>query len=195
MNQVSLVSVGLLALALAGCGGGARLTMTSRGTDFREHAYSPGLDQPETKKAPPDLTTLHVSPKACEGLDVRPSFAKLGADDLRAFLEQRGIAYETTKARSDLEYVDLIDGSQKVRLRVATLGTAREAGRDLHEALLEHGAGSWGVHRSNVAVLGPVSSVESAVDFSLRTKLACWGVLTVAGRDDTFVVKGGYSEL
>ena len=25
--------------------------------------------------------------------------------------------------------------------------------------------------------------------------LACWGVLTVAGRDDTFVVPGGYREL
>jgi hypothetical protein len=31
--------------------------------------------------------------------------------------------------------------------------------------------------------------------FALKTRLACWGVLTVAGRDDDFVVPGGYTEL
>jgi hypothetical protein len=29
----------------------------------------------------------------------------------------------------------------------------------------------------------------------VKTKLACWGVLTMSARDDDFVVPGGYTEL
>jgi hypothetical protein len=61
--------------------------------------------------------------------------------------------------------------------------------------LLEHGSGAWGVHRSNLAVLGPAGSHADDVTFAAKTKLACWGVFTIAGRDDTFVVPGGYTEI
>ncbi len=195
MKQAALSFAGMLALGLVACSGGAQLSLNSKGADYKQHVYSPGEENPETSKATPTLGTLRLAPEACEGHDLKPTFATLGAQDLKAFLDKQGIAYESTKARSDLEYLDLTEGSQKIRLRVATLDTARAAGRDLHEALLEHGPGSWGVHRSNIAVLGPVASTDSAIDFSLRTKLACWGVLTVAGRDDNFVVSGGYTEL
>ena len=37
--------------------------------------------------------------------------------------------------------------------------------------------------------------VGNIMAFAERTKLACWGVLTVAGPDDAMVVPGGYREL
>jgi hypothetical protein len=182
-------------LALAGCGGTAKVSLSSANGTFEKQAYVADVDHPEGRSKGSDLETLHIDPEACSGLDTKPDFSTLGAQSLRSFLDAQGIAYERTEARSDLEYLDVAEGAQKVRLRVATLDTARAAGRDLHEALLQHGPGSWGVHRSNIAVLGPASDVEAAIGYSLKTKLACWGVLTVAGRDDTFVVRGGYSEL
>jgi hypothetical protein len=178
-----------------GCGAGATVSLSSANADFKNHAYVADADHTESRSKGSDLRTLHIDPAACEGVDIKPDFSKLGAESLRKFLDAQGIPYELTNARSDLEYLDLVEGTQKVRLRVATLDTSRAAGRDLHEALLQHGAGSWGVHRSNIAVLGPVADVDAAIGYSLKTKLACWGVLTVAGRDDTFVVGGGYTEL
>ena len=81
-----------------------------------------------------------------------------------------------------------------MRLRVAILPDAPAAGRDLHEAILQHGTGSWGVHRGNLAVLAPIGDPDEIVSFAAKTKLACWGVLTLAGRDDSFVTPGGYFE-
>ena len=37
--------------------------------------------------------------------------------------------------------------------------------------------------------------MDAILDFAIKTKLACWGVLSVSGRDDDFVEPGGYSEL
>ena len=85
-------------------------------------------------------------------------------------------------------------GDRPVRLRVAILNDAQAAGADLHKAILDHGSGSWGVHRSNLAVLGPIGNVDQIMELAGRTKLACWGVLTVAGRDAAFVIPGGYME-
>ena len=113
------------------------------------------------------------------------------------FLRDSGFACTESKARPDLVYVDVSGpGIQKpVRFRVAVLADAGEAGRDLHLALLEHGKGRWGVHRSNLAVLGPEGTYDDIVAFAARSKLACWGVLTIVGLDDTFVIPGGYAEL
>jgi hypothetical protein len=61
--------------------------------------------------------------------------------------------------------------------------------------MLQHGAGSWGVRRSNLAVLGPIGTMQDDLAFAGKTKLACWGVFSMAGRDDTFAVPGGYREL
>ncbi len=195
MKQAARAIACIWSLALAGCGGTAKVSLSpARGT-LEKQAYLADVDAPEGRSKGSDLETLHINPDVCNGFDTKPDFTTLGAQSLRSFLDAQGIAYERTEARSDLEYLDLEEGAQKVRLRVATLDTARAAGRDLHEALLQHGPGSWGVHRSNIAVLGPVAEVDAAIAYSLKTKLACWGVLTVAGRDDTFVIGGGYSEL
>jgi hypothetical protein len=128
---------------------------------------------------------------------MKPEYTILDEGSLMRFLQARGYELRRVRARSDLVYVDVMNsgGQQPVRLRVAVLPNAQAAGRDLHEALLEHGPGSWGVHRSNLAVLAPIGSPEQVVAFATKTQLACWGVLTTAGRDDTFVITGGYTEL
>jgi hypothetical protein len=91
-------------------------------------------------------------------------------------------------------FVNVPGISEAVPLRVAVLPNADEAGRALHEAVLQRGPGSWGVHRSNVAVLGPAGSNADDVAFAATTKLACWGTFTIAGTDDAFVIPGGYAE-
>lgn len=114
---------------------------------------------------------------------------------MRKLLDAKGIPYKVSVEREDLHLFDVELHGKTTRLRVATLDTPREAGRHLHQALLEHGMGYWGVHRGNIAVLGPEASVDDAIGFSFETGLACWGVLTAAGRDDTFMIAGGYFEL
>jgi hypothetical protein len=139
--------------------------------------------------------TLRFSPELCKGEPLGPEFAPLTEQAVVSFLRARGLEVRALRARSDLVYVDVVKGGVVVRLRVAILKSAHEAGRELHDAVLEHGPGSWGVHRSNLAVLGPIGSVEQVVSFVSDTKLACWGVVTAAGRDDAFVIPGGYTEL
>ena len=141
------------------------------------------------------LGELRLRPDACSGVDLRPDYRALEISQLIEFLRASGFEATETRARGDLSYLDLKTPSGAVRLRVATLDSASAAGRDLHEAILQHGPGSWGVHRSNLAVLAPIAEPEDLVSFALKTRLACWGVLTVAGRDDDFVVAGGYTEL
>ncbi|HSC85858.1 MAG TPA: hypothetical protein VLC09_01250 [Polyangiaceae bacterium] len=140
------------------------------------------------------LGQVRLVEDACAGTNLKPSSELLTQRDLRALLDAKGIPYTVTVERSDLHLFDLELHGSKTRLRVATLDSPREAGRHLHKALLEHGSGYWGVHRSNLAVLGPPADIDETIGFSLETGLACWGVLTAADRDDTFVVPGGYFE-
>jgi hypothetical protein len=142
-----------------------------------------------------ELGNMRLRPAACEGTNIAPEYAPLTADSFLQHLKSVNLAFEVEQAREDLIYVDIQQNGSKSRFRVATLPSAPEAARHLHEALLQHGQGSWGVHRANLAILGPIGSVESIVDFAVASKLACWGVLTIAGRDDAFVVAGGYEEL
>jgi hypothetical protein len=81
------------------------------------------------------------------------------------------------------------------RLRVAILQDADQAGRELADALLQQVEGACGVHRSNLAVLGPVGDPSHDLVFAAQIGLVCWGVFTVRGREDTFVIPGGYREL
>lgn len=149
-----------------------------------------GRSEPTT-----ELGEVRLLPEACSGMDLAVEQNTIGAQSLLDHLQARGYRFTIERARTDLIYVDIADQSGPTRLRVATLPSAPEAGRHLHQAVLQHGMGSWGVHRGNVAVLGPAGAVDHVLDFAVSSKLACWGVLTVAGRDDSFVVAGGYQEL
>lgn len=140
--------------------------------------------------------SVRIRPEVCRNVPENvPDERRLDESSLVAFLERQGFKTATERARADLVYVDVRSAEDEpVRLRVAILDDAEAAGQNLHRALLEHGAGAWGVHRSNLAVLSAVGTARQAVTFAGRTKLACWGVLTIADRKEAFVIPGGYME-
>jgi hypothetical protein len=143
------------------------------------------------------LAGLMLRRELCQGEDLRPQYESLDEADLIRFLERQQIEVSVERPRADLAYVTLSGSSDApgLRLRVAILASADEAGLELGEAIAQHGRGSWGVHRSNLAVLGPVDGVERVVSIAARTKLACWGVFTIAGASEVYVIPGGYREL
>ncbi len=146
---------------------------------------------------PMELGEARLRPEVCENVpENKPEKTTLDEKALAAFLERQGLQTTAVHERPDLVYLDVSNaGSDKpVRLRVAILADSHAAAADLHKALLEHGSGAWGVHRGNLAVLAPIGSVDQIVEFAGHYKLACWGVLTVSGRDDDFVIPGGYME-
>jgi hypothetical protein len=181
----------MFGLLLCGCSAGPGLKLTS-GADLPSYARDRDGGEPSG-----DIEALRFRPGLCSDGELRPEYAPLDETHLIAFLARHRIPLQIERPRADLIYLVLsgVGTERPVRLRVAVLGSADEAGRELHEALLQHGTGAWGVHRSNLAVLGPVGDPEDDIAFAARTKLACWGVFTVAGLDDAFVVPGAYTEL
>lgn len=176
-------------LGLAGCGG--RDLVLVSGADWQRHVYDNGRPSDEM------LGALAFRSSVCEGEDLAPEYGRLDEKALSTFLERRNIAVTVERPRSDLAYVIVDDPRTRdpARLRVAILRDADEAGRELAEALAQHGEGSWGVHRSNLAVLGPLGDPAHDLAFAAQIGLACWGVFTIRGRDDTFVIPGAYREL
>lgn len=184
--------LGLCALAFAvGCGPSVSLKMTD-GSNWQSYAQHRGGGTPEG-----GLDELRFKEGLCGGEPMKPERRHLGEGHVIDFLKRQQLDVRLERPRADLVYAVVTGaGTQSpVRLRIAILKDAEAAGLELHEAILEHGQGSWGVHRSNLAVLGPVGDYRDDIVFAAKTKLACWGVFTVAGRDDTFVVPGGYMEI
>lgn len=178
-----LLLVAVVSLVGVGCESGPRSAYLTTPTGAKSVGSVPGAQ---------------LDAKVCDGVvELRPEYTVLDESSLMQFLQRRGYELRRTRARSDLVYVDVLNagGEAPVRLRVAVLPNPQAAGRELHEAVLDHGPGSWGVHRSNLAVLAPIGDTDRVVAFASKTQLACWGVLTVAGRDDSFVIPGGYIEL
>jgi len=139
-----------------------------------------------------------LQPSVCSGIDLQPASTVLDETALLAFLKAQGVETRTEQKRGDLVYVEVLNPETKkfVRLRVAILPSSVAAGKELHEAMLQHKKGSWGVHRGNLAILGPVSDMNEILGFAGKTKLACWGVLTIAASaDEAVVIPGGYREI
>jgi hypothetical protein len=133
----------------------------------------------------------------CEPQELKPEGRQLTEADLLEFFAKQQLDVRVERPRSDLVYL-IVSGAGTdvpVRLRVAVLKNADEAGAELHAALLQHGPGAWGVRRSNLAVLGPIGTLEDDLTFAGKTRLACWGMFMTAGRDDTYSVPGAYREL
>ncbi len=140
---------------------------------------------------------LRFKPGLCDAQELRPDGRELTEANLIEFLSRQQLDVRIERPRSDLIYL-VVSGAgtdAPVRLRVAVLKSADQAGLDLHEALLQHGPGAWGVRRSNLAVLGPIGSLDDDLTFAAKTRLSCWGMFMTAGRDDTYGVPGGYREL
>lgn len=183
--------LGLGSLLLFGCGGNSGLRMTD-GSDYRAYVEDRG-----GSATGGELAQVRFKASLCDTEAMQPEHARLNENDLVQFLVRQHLDVRVDRPRADLVYL-IINGAgteSPVRVRVAILDSADQAGSELHEALLQHGEGAWGVHRSNLAALVPTGPYSEALAFAAKTKLACWGVFTAAGTDDTFVVPGGYFEL
>jgi hypothetical protein len=140
-------------------------------------------------------------PEICAGVDLHPDYHTLDETSLAAFLQNQQLTVrverqpvEPNKPELVFLFVSAASGSDPIALRVAMLKTPDEAGRDLYDAVLQHGSGSWGVRRANVAVLGPPGSSHEDLAFAAKTKLACWGTFLLEDDDDAVVIPGGYAE-
>jgi hypothetical protein len=186
----------LLALAplFLGCAGCAETTLrVPSNVSWQQFAV--------TRDGSEDAASLRFRPEVCDGFDLHADYALLNETNFLRFLQQQHYEVQVQPQQVDakdreLDYVFVsIPGlAQPVPLRVAVLRTSDDAARSLLEGVLQRGPGSWGVHRANLAVLGPTGSNGDDVAFAAATKLACWGTFTMAGTDDAFVVPGGYAE-
>jgi hypothetical protein len=185
-----LVALALLVPAVEGCS--SPVLRVTDGSHYKSY-----VQERSGGPSGADFSALRFLPSTCQGENLEPDVSRLDANHLIRFLERQQIDVRVERPRADLIYLVLSGAGTEspVRLRVAVLENAGLAGEELHAAMLQHGTGSWGVRRSNLAVLGPVGSAEDDLAFAGKTKLSCWGVFSMAGRDDTIVVPGGYREL
>jgi hypothetical protein len=176
---------------VVGCGPEATLRVTD-GSDWKAYVGDRNGGAPSS-----DIASFRFRSELCSGENLQPESNLLNEEHIIGFLRKQGVDVQVERQRADLVYLNLTGvGTQSpARLRVAILKSMEQAGRELHEGILQHGYGSWGVHRSNLAVLGPIGTIEDDLRFAAKLKLPCWGVFTMAGSDDTFVVPGGYLEL
>lgn len=181
-----------LATVLPACGGSTQAEyLTQSNASFAQEQ----TEDTAGNTGSMSLGDMRFKPGLCKGMDLTPDYSHLGPGDLVRFLQAQNIQVKLEQARSDLYYaIVTCPGLKPVKLRVAVLDTPAHAGRDLHQAVLQHGPGAWGVHRANLAVLAPIGSVEQVVFFAARSRLACWGELIMAGRDTDFVIPGGYRQ-
>ncbi len=163
--------------------------------DWRQQVVATG------RSADPDLGSLRFRPAVCDQFDLQPEYATLNEASVVRFLQGQHLEVQAQRQQVDPKnpelhyvFVNVPGFAEPVALRVAVLANGDDAGRALYEALLQRGPGAWGVHRGNVAVLGPNSSTSDDIAFAATTKLACWGTFTVAAPDDVFVIPGAYGE-
>lgn len=192
--------------ALCTCAAALAAALASTGcrgidADVQYPSDLPSLDSqlqtPEGDASPPiSLGSFKFAPTVCQGIDVHAQTLPITPDDLSRFLDKQGVKVPVLRARPDLYWFDFQNGNDKgkLRVRVAILNSPSLAAKDLHDSLLDHGPGWWGVRRSNLAVLVPKADLDQALAFAIKYKLMCWGIFTYAGRDDAYVVPGPYSE-
>jgi hypothetical protein len=187
MQGSTMKGVFLLACALA----------ASLGVGCRSYPMpsTPGVSTSAQLEHGDGLSHIRFRREVCAGVPMAPEVGQLSFEKVVAFLRENGFTGKISRERADLQYIDVpVDAKHSVRLRIAVLPSAARAGEDLHEGMTRQGTGSWGVHRGNVAILGPVGHVDDIVDFAAKTKLACWGLLSIQDGDDTIAVPGAYLE-
>jgi hypothetical protein len=193
---VRIFATPFLSAALFGCAG------LNAGIDYPSGLPdpSPHLLTPENQRDPAiAFDKMKIAPQACDKIDTHAVTSPLNQEDFTRFLEGQGVKVEPRKARDNLYWYDFPNGEAPpnnfVRMRLAVLADSPHASADLHQSILEHGPGWWGVRRSNLAVLAPRAGLPDALAFALKYKLPCWGMFTYGGLDDAYVVSGPYAEL
>ena len=193
----TLVLATMLPLSGIGCGGGI-----ASGIDY-PYVGDVDLDKflltPEGESDPSvALNHFKIAPKTCEGFDLSMVTEKIDQEDLTRFFDTQHVRTNERKARGDLFWYEFANGQSgadsNLKLRLAILRDNNAAAKDLHDSLLQHGPGWWGVRRGNLALLAPRTSLHDALQFAIKTKLVCWGQFTYAGYDDVYTTVGGYTE-
>jgi hypothetical protein len=186
-----VIGAGLVgAVALVGCS--SPMFHVNDRSDVRAYVTRGGGTTTESSPG-----GLRFKPGLCDAGELHPDGRQLTEAHIIEFLNKQQLDVRIERPRADLIYL-VVSGAGTdvpVRLRVAVLKTADEAGAELHAALLQHGPGAWGVRRSNLAVLGAIGSLDDDLTFAAKTRLSCWGMFMTAGRDDAYSVPGGYREL
>lgn len=191
-NLFAVTFAGVLAAGASGCVGIASGVTYPDVSDVNLDDF---LLTPEGDKEPSvSLTHFKIAPNTCQGIDRTIVTDDLGPEDLARFFVSQNIKVESQQARDNLYWYGFGAGDESVKLRLAILKTPNAAAKDLHDSLVEHGPGWWGVRRGNLAVLAPKAGLGEALRFAIKTKLVCWGMFTYAGADDVYVAVGGYSE-
>jgi hypothetical protein len=190
----TILALSVASVALSACSG------LQSGIDYPGNLPDPGphLLTPENQRDPAvAFDKMKIAPHACDKIDTHTVTAPLNQEDFTRFLEGQGVKVEPRKARDNLYWYDFPNGEGRnfVRLRLAVLQDSAHASADLHQSILEHGPGWWGVRRSNLALLAPKAGLSEALGFALKYKLPCWGMFTYGGLDDAYVVSGPYAEL
>jgi|HubBroStandDraft_1064217.scaffolds.fasta_scaffold01078_2 hypothetical protein len=189
MRKVGLLF--LVALVVPACS--EALPLQVKGVDWHRYVVErPGRGE---------LRATQFRSDVCVAYDLRPDYSMLTEASLIRFLQDQRldvqVQHQAVEAQNpDLNYlfVTIPGVAQPLSLRVATLPNADEAGRALSEAIDKRGRGSWGIHRSNLAVLGPAGSTEDDISVAAASKLACWGTFTMDDGGEAIVIPGGYSE-
>jgi len=197
LSRLRAVILAAIALCATGCVG---LDAGVEYPDVSDIALDDYLLTPERYEDPSvAFGKFKLSPKVCEGIDTKMVTGPLDQEDMTRFLASRGIEKLPKRARDDLWWFEFLaeeddPGEGSVRLRLAILKDRNGAAKDLHDSLLQHGPGWWGVRRGNLAMLAPKTSLREALRFAIKYRLVCWGTFTYTGVDDVYVIAGGYSE-
>ncbi len=197
--QSRFVAGGLI--ALLGCSACVGLPSGIDYPDVSDVELDDHLVTPEGDDSPSvSLSSFKFAPSVCDKIDLRVETTDLDQEALSRFFAAQGLKLEPRRARDDLWWYEFKtnnedeDGNTVLRLRLAVLKDRYGAAKDLHDSLLQHGPGWWGVRRGNLALLAPKASLREALRFAIKYKLVCWGMFTYAGVDDAYVVAGAYSE-
>jgi hypothetical protein len=180
-----------LGASLAGCS--IRPSQMPPGPDWGQYVVNrPGASGPAARSWRPDV---------CAQFDLHTDYRTLNETSIVEFLRNQQLGVRVERQAVDPKKPELIfvfvqapGSGASVPLRVAILPGADDAGHELYEAMLQRGPGAWGIHRANIAVLGPTGADEEDLAFAARTKLACWGTFSQATLGDVVVVPGGYTE-
>ena len=165
------------AIGLSACGG--RVSQMPPGTDFRQFV----TERPGAAGA----AGFAWRPDVCGRTELRPEYRTLDETSLVAFLRDNQLDARVERQpveanKPELVFVFVSGGgaAQPIPLRVAILRSADEAGRALYDALMQRGDGAWGVHRANLAVLGPTGQTADDLAFGELGGHFIWGARAAA---------------
>ena len=167
-------------------------------TDANTAIEASDWEKPKGESGYGKLSNTRFPDSTCttEQLQQAASESERNPAELVELLKANHLAPKSNRLRADLVLVRFGSEDNPMLFRVAILKNREAAELHLYKALREHGYGTWGLVRGNLAVLSPEpADPKQVMDFLADSKLACWGALRITGRDDIYAIGGGYTEI